>query len=86
MTKEEMMARLKPIITAYTQNKEALLTLNEETDFVKDLQINSANLVDVILDVEEEFGIEIDNQSMEKMLTVNAAIDIIEAKLQEVDR
>lgn len=86
MTKEEMMARLKPIITAYTQNKEALLTLNKETDFVKDLQINSANLVDVILDVEEEFGIEIDNQSMEKMLTVNAAIDIIEAKLQEVDR
>jgi acyl carrier protein len=86
MTKEELITHLKPILAAYTQDKEALDDINESTDFVKDLKINSANLVDVVLDVEEEFGIEIDNQSMEKMLTVSAAMDIIETKLQEIDR
>jgi acyl carrier protein len=86
MTKNELITHLKPILAAYTQNKEALEDINESTDFVKDLKINSANLVDVVLDVEEEFGIEIDNQSMEKMLTVSAAMAIIETKLLEIDR
>ena len=51
--------------------------------FINDLKINSANLVDVVLDVEDEFDIEIDNDSMEKMLSVKAAIEIIESKLAE---
>jgi acyl carrier protein len=47
------------------------------------LQINSANLVDVILDIEEEYSIIIDNQSMERMLDVKSAMEIIETKLSE---
>jgi len=47
------------------------------------LNINSANLVDIILDIEEAFTIDIDNQSMEKMLTIKAALEIIETKLAE---
>ncbi|MBG6234281.1 acyl carrier protein [Pedobacter sp. CAN_A7] len=86
MTKTELLARLQPIVATYAQDKEALQTLNEDTDFIKDLKINSANLVDVVLDVEEEFGIEIDNAAMEKMLTVRAAMEIVELKLQEDDR
>jgi acyl carrier protein len=39
-------------------------------------------LVDVILDVEDEFNIEIDNDSMDKMLSVKAALDIIQTKLK----
>jgi acyl carrier protein len=39
--------------------------------------------VDVILDVEDEFDIIVDNESMEKMLTVKAALEIIETKLSE---
>jgi acyl carrier protein len=86
MNKEELLSRLKVIVSNYTQNKEALNSINEDTDFLKDLKINSANLVDVVLDVEEEFGIEIDNLSMEKMLNVRAAIEIIESKLHEAGR
>lgn len=86
MNKEELLSRLKVIVSNYTQNKETLDSINEDTDFLKDLKINSANLVDVVLDVEEEFGIEIDNLSMEKMLNVRAAIEIIESKLHEAGR
>ena len=57
------------------------LIYSERNISVKDLKINSANLVDVILDIEDEFDIEIDNDSMEKMLSVKAAIEIIESKL-----
>jgi len=83
MPNENLINRLKAIVSTYAQNKEALDSINEETDFINDLKINSANLVDVILDVEEEFDIVIDNDAMEKMLTVKASIAVIEAKLSE---
>ena len=83
MPNENLINRLKAIVSTYAQNKEALESINEETDFINDLKINSANLVDVILDVEEEFDIVIDNDAMEKMLTVKASIAVIEAKLSE---
>ena len=81
MTREEFITTLKKIVQPYIQDEEAFHNLTEDTDFINDLKINSANLVDVILDVEDEFDIEIDNDSMEKMLSVKAAIDIIECKL-----
>ena len=45
------------------------------------MAINSANLVDVILDIEEKFEITIDNDGMEIMMNVNAALEIIEQEL-----
>lgn len=83
MSNEEIINKLKPIITTYAPVSEALDNLNEDSDFIKDLNINSANLVDIILDVEEAFGITIDNTSMEKMLTVKASIEVIKEKLSE---
>ena len=76
-----LIAAIKDIVTPYTKNEEALNNISENTDFVTDLQINSANLVDIILDVEEKFNIVIDNDSMERMLNVKAAMEIIEAKV-----
>tara|TARA_B100000941_G_scaffold244840_1_gene189144 strand:- start:823 stop:1077 length:255 start_codon:yes stop_codon:yes gene_type:complete len=81
MTNKKLIASLQKIIKPYVQDQEAFKNLSEETDFINDLKINSANLVDIVLDVEDEFDIEIDNDSMEKMLSVKAAIDIIETKL-----
>jgi acyl carrier protein len=83
MNKEELIERLKPIVSTYAQDEEAMQSINEDTDFIKDLKINSANLVDVVLDVEEEFDIEIDNASMEQMLNVKASIVVIQQKLEE---
>ena len=83
MEKEVLITALKKIVKPYIQDEEAYENLSENTDFIKDLKINSANLVDVILDVEDEFDIIVDNESMEKMLTVKAALKIIETKLSE---
>jgi len=81
MNKEEAIQKLKEIVKPYVKNEEALANINENTDFINDLNINSANLVDVILDVEEVFDIEIDADSMEKMRDVKSALAVIEEKL-----
>jgi acyl carrier protein len=81
MNDTKILDSIKKIVTPYTQRKEGLDNFNEHTDFIKDLEVNSANLVDVILDVEDEFNIEIDNESMSGMLTVGNAKNIIEQKL-----
>ena len=83
MNRKKLITSLQKIVKPYVQDQEAFKNISEETDFVNDLKINSANLVDVILDLEDEFDIEIDNDSMEKMLSVKAAIDIIENKLAD---
>jgi acyl carrier protein len=83
MNKQETIEKLKKIIKLYIQNPEAIDNITEETDFINDLKINSANLVDVILDIEEAFDIIIDNDSMERMMNLKAALQIIETKLAE---
>ena len=83
MTREKLITSLQKIVKPYIQDKKAFENLNEETDFINDLKINSANLIDIILDLEDEFDIEIDDESMENMLSVKSAIDIIENKLAE---
>ncbi|MBU4538054.1 MAG: phosphopantetheine-binding protein [Weeksellaceae bacterium] len=83
MSREENIAKLKEIVKPYVKDAPALENLTEDTDFINDLNINSANLVDVILDVEEVFDIEIDNESMEKMRDVKSALAVIEGKLAE---
>jgi len=80
MIDSDILPKLKKIVTPYTQNKIALKDFGSETDLINDLQINSANLVDVVLDVEDEFNIEIDNDSMDGMLTVGDAVAIIRKK------
>ena len=81
MTKTEIIEQLKSIVKPYIKNQEAFDNLTESTDFINDLQINSANLVDVILDIEEVFDVSISNEEMEKMLDVKTALEIIESKL-----
>ncbi|QSB29062.1 acyl carrier protein [Flavobacterium sp. CLA17] len=81
MNKQELILKLKAIIKPYTTNTEAFDNLTEETDFINDLSINSANLVDIVLDIEQTFDVVIDNIDMERMLDVKTAVAIIETKL-----
>lgn len=81
MNKDELIAKLKVIIKPYTSNIEAYENLSENTDFISDLNINSANLVDIVLDIEETFDVLIDTTDMQRMLDVKTAVAIIQSKL-----
>ena len=83
MTTEQRLLELKELITPYVEDKENLEVLSLESDFIKDLKVNSANLVDIVLDIEEKYHIEIDTISMENMTDVKSALEIIATKLSE---
>ena len=83
MDKQLVIDQLKEIVKPYIQDQAAFDALTEDTDFISDLKINSANLVDVILDIEEKYNIEIDNDAMERMINVKVAMEIIATKLAE---
>jgi acyl carrier protein len=78
MERNEIIQQLKTIIEPYVQDQEAFQNISENTDLLNDLKVNSANLVDIIIDAEMAFDIEIDDDSAEKMLTVKDAVEIIE--------
>ncbi len=80
MTQEQITEKLQTIIAPYVEDKSALEGINGETNLLNDLDINSANLVDIIIDVEDAFDIEIDDDSAEKMLTVKDAVEVVMAK------
>ena len=83
MDKNQLIEALREIVSPYTEEQLSLANLDENTDFIVDLKINSANLVDIVLDIEEKFGITIDNDSMSRMLTVKTTVEIIESKLAD---
>lgn len=71
------------ILTKYAFNKSLIQRASPSSNMVKDLKINSARIVDIILDIEDEFQIEIDNQSLEKIKTINDLTKIIKDGLKE---
>jgi acyl carrier protein len=81
MDRREILEELKKVLAPYTENKEMLAGINEQTDLINDLKINSANLVDIIIDAEAKYNIEIDMDSSEKMIDVKNCIDVIVEKM-----
>ena len=83
MDRKVMLEELKKVLAPYTENKEALNNIDDQTNLIKDLKINSANLVDIIIDAESKYNIEIDMDSAEKMMTVGSCIDVISEKMNK---
>lgn len=83
MSREEILEGMKNVLSPYTVDKEALHSIGEDTDLIKDLKINSANLVDIIIDAEEKYNIEIDVDTAEKIRTTGDCITIILDKMNE---
>jgi len=73
---------IKEIIRKYAFDKVLVDNANENSRIIADLRINSARVVDIALDIEEKYNIEIDNKSLEKIITIKDAIDIISSKIK----
>lgn len=53
-----------------------------ETSFINDLGADSLDTVELVMEFEDEFEINIPDEDAEKIQTVGAAVDYIGAKLQ----
>ena len=54
--------------------------VNAETSLRDDLEINSLQALTLIMDLEEEFGIEVEDEEFEGLQTVGDVIGLLEAK------
>jgi acyl carrier protein len=71
--------KVKKIIVDRLGVDEAEVT--PEASFVDDLGADSLDTLELVMALEEEFGIEIPDEDAEKILTVNDAIKYIQNKL-----
>lgn len=83
MQNEKRYQTLKQIIKIYLPEDVSVEQVAQESHFLDELNINSANLVDIVLDVEDAFDIMLENEDMEQMQTVQDALSIIDKKLKD---
>lgn len=53
--------------------------LDPSMDFVEDLNMDSIELVETIMSVEDEFDIEIEEEKLESVHTIGDVLDLMEA-------
>lgn len=78
---QEHYKTLRQIVEQYLPDDVDAASITETSNFTTELNINSANLVDIVLDVEDAFDITLENEDMDGMQTVNDALGIIKSKL-----
>jgi acyl carrier protein len=77
MTQEQVFEKVVGILTPFTKDPSALSAVKMETNILKDLKVNSARLVDVVLEMEDTFGIEIADNEADQVRTVGDAVTLI---------
>jgi acyl carrier protein len=77
MPSPEMVERLKKIVAEQLGVEESKITPTAR--FTDDLNADSLDLVEMIMSLEEEFGVEIPDEDAEKIVSVQDAIDYIDS-------
>ena len=75
----EILNKIKEIIVDKLGVNETQITL--EAKFIDDLGADSLDTVELIMQFEEEFGIEIPDEDAEKILSVQEALDYISKQI-----
>ena len=73
-----VLERIKKIVVDQLDVEEDVIS--NDTTF-EDLDADSLDIVELIMALEEEFGIEIPDEDAEKLTTIGAAVDYINSKI-----
>lgn len=77
ITQENVKIDLLEIIKPYLPEEIEVQEVSEEKHLINDLKINSAHIVDIVLDIEDKFDIMIDDDAIGEMNTVQDSIDMV---------
>jgi acyl carrier protein len=77
MEQQQVMGKVVEILRPFVKNEAALKTVSMETSILGDLKINSARLVDIVLEIEDAFSIEVSDEAADQVKTVGDAVTLI---------
>ncbi|HMP01625.1 MAG TPA: acyl carrier protein [Gemmatales bacterium] len=80
MTTQDIMARVVEIVSE--QMGVSKDQVSKDTSFLKDLNADSLDVVELVMDLEEEFDINIPEDQQDKIQTVGEAVNFIEKELK----
>ena len=69
--------KLKKIISEQLYVDESKITM--DSDIVEDFEADSIEMVDIVMDIEDEFGVEIPDDAMETMHRIGDVVEYIYA-------
>ncbi|MFZ2633378.1 MAG: phosphopantetheine-binding protein [Desulfosalsimonadaceae bacterium] len=77
----EIFNRVVKIISEFVKEPERLENISMDTLIIQDLKVNSARLVDIIIQSEDAFDIGIDDDDADQIKTIGDAVRVVERKL-----
>ena len=80
-TEAEVFESVVKILTPFVKNQEALGNVQQATHILDDLKVNSSRLVDVVLQFEDTFDIEVEDDDIDKVETVGDCVSLILKKV-----
>jgi acyl carrier protein len=77
---DQLFNEVKEIIRKYAFDKKLVDEATEQSRIIADMKINSARIVDIVLDIEEKYGIDVDDISIQKIHTLGDAVNVVREK------